>query len=105
MFEKRSTKGIWKNLYQFPLIESEAPIRIEDFKDHPKVKTYLNGAPYEFSLYNEKDIVHKLSHQHLHTRFWIIEIDQISKNGVPIDSIRKFPTPVLISNFIETFEF
>ena len=105
IFKKRTGNGIWKNLYQFPLIETESSIEIKDFKNHLKVKSILNGSKFEFSLYNPKDIVHKLSHQHLYTKFWIVEVDKLPENGILISDIHKFPTPILISNFINEFNF
>ena len=105
IFKKRTGNGIWKNLYQFPLIETESDLETKDFKNHLKVKSILNGSKFEFSLYNPKDIVHKLSHQHLYTKFWIVEVDKLPENGILISDIHKFPTPVLISNFINEFNF
>ncbi len=103
LFQKRVKKGIWQNLYQFPLLETDQILNVADFKHHPFIQTYLGDAPYEFSLYNNIDIVHKLSHQHLHTKFWIIEIDQLPQQGMPIVEIKHHPTPILISNFIDKF--
>lgn len=105
IFKKRTEKGIWKNLYQFPLVETEAPLENEYFENHPEIKSVLNGAPFEYSLYNQVDIVHKLSHQHLYTKFWVIEAKSLPEKGILISEIHKFPTPVLISNFINEFNF
>lgn len=105
LFEKRSTKGIWQNLYQFPLIETKLPITIDDFKYHNKVKDYFGELNFEYSLYNTTDIIHKLSHQHLHTKFWIIEVDELPKQGISISKLKIYPTPILISNFIDEFNF
>lgn len=105
VFNKRTSKGIWQNLYQFPLIESDSAIKPEEFTSHTAIKDYLNGNSYDFSLFNTTDIVHKLSHQHLYTRFWIIEIDKLPEAGVSIKNLRQYPAPVLISNFIEAFGF
>lgn len=105
VFEKRTTKGIWQNLYQFPLIESNSSIEADNFKTHPKIQDYFKNTNFEYSLFNTTEIIHKLSHQHLYTKFWIVELDQLSKEGIPINTIRDFPTPILISNFIEEFGF
>lgn len=105
IFKKRTGNGIWKNLHQFPLVETEAPLENDHFKKHPKIKSILNGTPYEYSLYNQIDILHKLSHQHLYTKFWIIEVKSLPEEGIFISEIQKFPTPVLISNFINEFNF
>ena len=103
IFPKRTKKGIWQNLHQFPLLETEQKLKIADFKEHPFIQAYFTDAPFEYSLYNNKDIVHKLSHQHLHTKFWIIEIDQLPQKGIPIAEIKNYPTSILISNFIDAF--
>jgi A/G-specific adenine glycosylase len=105
LFEKRTAKGIWQNLYQFPLIETKQEISSEQFKMHPKIKTYFKDHTYNYSLYNTKELIHKLSHQHLHTKFWIIEIDKLQKVGIPISELTSYPTPIVIGNFIEEFNF
>ncbi len=105
LFEKRNKKGIWQNLYQFPLVESEKSLNTDEFHLLQMENTFLESADYDYSLYNEIDKVHKLSHQHLHTKFWIVEIDELPKIAIPIKSLKKYPTPVLISNFINEFNF
>lgn len=104
-FEKRASKGIWQNLYQFPLIETESELSSEAFKTHPKVSSYFKDMEFDYSLYNTSELVHKLSHQHLYTKFWIIEVVDLPVNGIPISELKTYPTPILISNFIDEFEF
>ena len=104
-FEKRASKGIWQNLYQFPLIETESELHSEAFKAHPKVSSYFKDMEFDYSLYNTNELVHKLSHQHLYTKFWIIEVVDLPVNGIPISELKTYPTPILISNFIDEFEF
>lgn len=105
LFERRTTKGIWQNLYQFPLIETDQELISETFKTHPKVDSYFKDYDFDFSLYNTKELIHKLSHQHLYTKFWIIEVDKLPKPGIPMSELETYPTPILIGNFIEEFNF
>ncbi|WP_400081388.1 A/G-specific adenine glycosylase [Winogradskyella sp. R77965] len=105
LFEKRQNKGIWQNLYQFPLVESEKSLEIDEFHLLNLENTVLKSADFQHSLYNEIDKIHKLSHQHLHTKFWIVEIDKLPKTAIPINKLEKYPTPVLISDFIDEFNF
>jgi len=105
LLEKRIGKGIWQNLYQFPLIESDRSLSAEEFNLLNLKNTILENSIFDYSLYNETDKVHKLSHQHLHTKFWIIEIDQLPKACIPFEKLKSFPAPVLISNFIDEFNF
>lgn len=103
VFEKRTGNGIWQNLYQFPLIESLHVLNEKDITKHEVFATHVQNNAFEISLYNEKPIIHKLTHRHLHTHFWIIETNQLSKNAVSLEDILKYPTPQLISNFLDSF--
>lgn len=105
VFEQRTSKGIWQNLYQFPLVESKVSLTIDAFKSNLIVSNYIKDKPYDFSLYNETDLIHKLSHQHLHTKFWIIEVDTLPVKGIKISDLTEYPTSILISNFIDDFNF
>ncbi|MDN3491819.1 A/G-specific adenine glycosylase [Winogradskyella bathintestinalis] len=105
LFEKRDTKGIWQNLYQFPLIESNKSLNSEEFHLMDLDNSFLKVNSVDYSLYNETDIVHKLSHQHLYTKFWVIMVEELPIDAIPIESLIKYPTPVLISDFIEVFKF
>lgn len=105
LFEQRTTKGIWRQLYQFPLIESNKSLNADEFELLNLENSFLKSSEFDYSLYNDVDIVHKLSHQHLHTKFWIIEVDELPNQAIPIKTIKKYPTPILISDFIDGFDF
>lgn len=105
LFEKRTKKGIWQNLYQFPLIESDKSLNAGEFDLLNLEHSILKTTQFDYSLYNEVDIVHKLSHQHLFTKFWIIEVETLPKEAIATSALTKYPAPVLISNFIDEFNF
>ena len=105
LFEQREGSGIWRNLYQFPLVETSKPLENSNFYREPEILNLLEETPFEYSQFNETSIIHKLSHQHLHTSFWIVEVDELPRPGIPIDTIDTYPTPVLISNFLDAFDF
>ncbi|QNK76651.1 A/G-specific adenine glycosylase [Winogradskyella sp. PAMC22761] len=105
LIEKRTHKGIWHNLYQFPLIESDKSLTSEEFHLLNTKNTFLETIEFDYSLYNEIDIVHKLSHQHLHTKFWIIETNSAPEGAISIDSLTEYPVPALINDFIIRFKF
>ena len=99
ILEKREGKGIWQGLFQFPFLETEKSYNEEE------IATLLKFNYTDITLYNSEDIVHKLSHQHLHTKFWIINVDELDNRGINFSEIRNYPVPILISNFIESFNF
>ena len=53
---------------------------------------------------NEEEIVHKLSHQHLYTRFWILELQDRLDDGIALEELEAYPVPVLIAEFIKTLK-
>lgn len=102
LLEQRTGKGIWQNLYQFPLVESEKEVSLKELKKQlPEFVANINSI----SLFNENAIIHKLSHQHLFTKFWILKVGDIAHGAISISDLEKYPVPVLISDFIERFNF
>ena len=105
ILEQRTGKGIWHNLYQFPLIETNESLIEAAFNKNKDVVSFLNGTKYNFSLYNDNQIIHKLSHQHLYTKFWILRAEELPRKGIDISKIKSYPVPVLIGRFIDEFNF
>lgn len=105
ILKQRNEKGIWQNLYEFPLIESTNELKQPELKRQLILATHEEVDKMTISLFNEDMIIHKLSHQHIHTKFWIIECEKLNKGAVKIDSISTYPVPQLIANFIQAFDF
>lgn len=102
VLSKRPTKGIWASLYEFPLIETSEEIQYDELlKEVTKKELFVNT--YDLSLYNESPIIHKLSHQHIYTQFWIATTNERLNNAIPLSEIENYPVPVLIANFIKEF--
>lgn len=98
LIQKRH-QGIWKNLYEFPFLEFEASKTIEEVEIEIR-KQYSDIQMEHFFIFNEKPIIHKLSHQHLHIWFWKIETIDNLKNSCEISQLKKHPFPIVIYNFI-----
>ncbi len=102
ILEERKGKGIWQGLYQFPLIETDKEIDAQEFVTSKDFKTLI-PTKSNVRLFNEQAIVHKLSHQHLYTRFWIIHQKESSKATTRWEDVKNYPVPVLIDNFLKHF--
>ncbi|MDG2150601.1 MAG: A/G-specific adenine glycosylase [Polaribacter sp.] len=102
ILSERKGKGIWQGLYQFPLIETNKNISINELISKDE---FVNLFPFNssISLFNKKEIVHKLSHQHISTKFWIIETENSQEIKIKWAEIEKYPVPILIANFLEAF--
>ena len=100
---RRTTRDIWQQLYEFPLIESEGTIEIEELERRGQELLELKDSP-GFYAANSEAVVHKLSHQHLYTRFWIVRTGGLVPDGIPLSEIEAYPVPVLIADFIKTLK-
>jgi A/G-specific adenine glycosylase len=100
ILRKRVENGIWHNLYEFPVIETNKLVDFETIKleIENKFKQYSIDS---ISIFNEKPIIHKLSHQHLNICFYHIQLNDKLVDGITSENINNFPIPVVISNFIE----
>jgi A/G-specific adenine glycosylase len=111
VLSQRTSKGIWMQLFEFPLIESDTDIDVVELTKLDEYGSLSRELQIEsLALFNEKVIIHKLSHQHLYTRFWIAETKDVSGTsanlslqGIPIEKINDYAVPVLIENFISEF--
>ncbi|WP_372974891.1 A/G-specific adenine glycosylase [Muriicola sp.] len=101
LLNKRTEQGIWRHLYDFPLIESDRLLEPEEIYEVFKKEDHPDG---EISLWREDPVIHKLSHQHLVTRFWIVELEKEIGHGIPLEKLDEYPVPVLVSEFLRTYK-
>ena len=100
--EKR-TAGIWKNLYQFPLIE-------EDIKTDgiTKIVNRYLKTPSKFKISDVFDSTHILSHRKIQASFFTIHLDTspiFLKNNIfeiPLaDLTTRYPVSILTQNYLK----
>jgi A/G-specific adenine glycosylase len=101
LVQKRVAKGIWHNLYEFPLVETEEEIQVGHFYSHDFQNLYFQNPIEEIVPFEEKSITHKLSHQNLIIRFWNVSVSGILENGIHPEEAKKLPFPIVLFNFIE----
>lgn len=105
IMEQRSGKGIWEGLYQFPLVETDEPVSADKLPFDAKFVELSGKGIRHIRLFNELPIVHKLSHQHIYTRFWVIEKKVLPTESIPVENLHEYPVPVLIANFLNDYDF
>lgn len=103
IIEKRK-KGIWINLYQFPLLESTEEIEVNQLIRHEKFDELFNDLNVSVKLFNQTMVVHKLSHQHIFTKFWIVNTPTSVKFSLNWGEIERYPVPILIDNFLNEYK-
>lgn len=105
LLERRTGKGIWQGLYEFPLVETSSEVPAEKLVREEKWLNYSPSTEVVPDLFNESPVVHKLSHQHIYTKFWIVNCEEVPGNSVSCNDLEKYPVPVLIGKFIESYGF
>lgn len=101
IIQKRNQKGIWHNLYEFPLIETEIEVDFEEISDLISDKYSEEYFIISISDCNSKGKIHKLSHQHLNIKFWKIKVRGKFISGINPQELMTFPYPIVIFNFIQ----
>jgi A/G-specific adenine glycosylase len=97
LIQKRAGKGIWHNLYEFPLVETDDKVDFELLSE--SVAALFQNHAIQ-SIIELKSVNHKLTHQNLDIKFWKVDISGILENGVDYETLKTFPFPIVIYNFI-----
>ena len=102
--KKRTGNDIWKNLYDFPLVESNKLLSEEVLFKSKEWISFFGKNKYTFKTVS-KTYKHILSHQKIYARFFEIEIKTILKQKglicVSASTIKKYAVPRLIDIYIE----
>jgi len=104
LMSKREEGDVWANLYEFPLIESDISLPIEELLMHPEFRRYFGESSVQLI---GKEIKHVLSHQNIYARFYklegIIELKEKKDNWSYFisDKMDKLAKHKLIFSFID----
>lgn len=102
LLEKRKTKGIWQNLWQFPLIESTKLLGQKELAKHSDFQKTVASSPYRLKLENKEPHKHLLSHQRLWIQFWQVESSGFQKKGIPLKDLHAYAVPVPIAQYVQS---
>jgi len=99
LINKRTGKGIWQGLYDFPVVESKEPL---------SAIVEVAGIPVKEVKF-DLELKHILTHQHLYVKFWLLRHNQIEDfdgyDVISINSLEDFPLPQLIVRYISESDF
>ncbi len=105
LINKRSNNDIWKGLYEFCLLETKSAASLPQVLNEINVKNLLKS---HFGIkHASKTYKHVLSHQHLHTTFYVITVSRNfmpSQTKVNLNAIKKIAFPRLISKFLNEYD-
>lgn len=103
--QRRTENDIWKGLYEFPLLEAEKPLGNTGLMKRMLAESWgqpLEGLQAEVS----EEIIHKLSHQELHVRFYTFRLKKKLKIknsaifDVRTDALESYAIPRVIDRFL-----
>ena len=98
---KRTSKGFWHHLYEFPLIETQREVDISYWEDDAQYKELTSHLGIDSIVpFQSGVVVHKLSHRHIYAKFWIAGLSRELNNGIPVSGLEKYPVPRLIDKMI-----
>lgn len=106
---KRDSSDVWKNLYEFPLIETEAQSDLLELQENKEFTSlFPSSDPVYFQ--HKLRLKHVLSHRIIHADFYRVELNpqntfDLKKKFIKIESASLFEYPVsrLIHKYFETF--
>ena len=106
---KRGAGDIWEGLYEFPLIETDAPVDFSDLRQTETFRKLFEGAGKLNISLQLSNLKHVLSHQILHATFYKVEIEQVNEaleRYLPIvrTDLEKYAIPRLIHIYLEKSE-
>ena len=104
--QKRSADDIWKNLYQFPLVETDVSATLEQLLAEPAYSKLFSDSVVSSVLTPHSNLRHVLSHQILHLSFYEVKlVGDLALSGSYIkvhkDEIAAYPVPRPIEIFLE----
>lgn len=102
VLKKRTTNGIWKNLYEFPLIETQSTLNKPNIQ-FKKIISKYSKKKYKIDPVLLKSQIHKLSHQTLMIQFWKILLPDDTNLPIKKNQILSYPVPVVIEKFIDQY--
>ncbi|MDX9882962.1 MAG: A/G-specific adenine glycosylase [Prolixibacteraceae bacterium] len=103
--KRRKEKDIWKNLFEFPLVETKNEISAKEIIGGKEVSSLLSGF-LEMKLERVTDWKkHLLSHQKIIYRFFILQVEKEKKISSGLIKVEKkdifnFAVPKLVESFI-----
>ena len=105
---KRSDNDIWRNLYDFPCIESEKPMTVEEIIGSESFIQLIENKSFTL-IKTSPTFTHKLTHRTLLTQFIEIKLEQellqIQTKDLfltPENNLENYPIPRLIDLYLNT---
>jgi len=105
IINKRTGDDIWKNLYDFPLIETSKRVSKQTLQGAERWKSIFQNLSPELGSISE-EFKHTLSHQIILATFYRISLPSEPDprlKSIPVDDLELIPIPKLISRYVQKY--
>lgn len=108
LLSQRKEKDIWQNLYEFPLIETSAPLDLMHLQQTEEYCRLFEGAG-QVIIHAQKELPrHVLSHRIVYARFYEIEVSAFSPSMqnyliIPQEELGNYAVSRLIGLYLEKY--
>jgi len=99
IFKKRVGNDIWKNLYEFPLVEGEYS-KLNQIVSKKEFIVLNNKLKKSAKFIKVVTVKHLLTHQILNIKFWVFISEGYIINSLSYKESVNLPKPIVISDFI-----
>ena len=102
VFLIKKKKGIWSGLYEFPLIEHSQMLDNNDVMLSEEWVSFFSNNKVSVNRVSHL-IIHKLSHQKLHVKFWHLRCDFLKLkdyNSIKITKLNEYPVSRLMDIYL-----
>ena len=104
--QKREAKDVWQNLYEFPLIETDKLLSIDELLNDSGFKTLFNGISKVEIVKTTNPMKHVLSHRVIFAQFITIQVNELNEelekfSRISIIKIDKYAVSRLMELFLE----
>lgn len=105
---KRTGNDIWKNLFELPLIETEAPVEEEGFLASPEFQSLLVYGEEPVVRSISRNVKHVLSHRVIYANFYEVVLPENSTSfstyqKVKIEDLEQYAVSRLVHAFLEKY--
>lgn len=105
---KRTGNDIWKNLFEFPLVETDTSVSEEEFRELPQVRALFTGGEVPMLRPVCKNVKHVLSHRVIYANFYEVILPENSVSfstyrKVEVDDLEQYAVSRLMHAFLEKY--
>lgn len=108
LINKRTGNDIWKNLFEFPLIETPEAVSEEEFPALPEFRAMFAEGETPIIRLVCRDVKHVLSHRVIYANFYMVDLLENSQSftsyqKIKADELEQYAVSRLVHAFIEKY--